>query len=86
MTGQQYPTREQIAEVTSGHVTYTTIWANGAGARGWKCSCGVHNWGTAAENPTRYQQYPTREAAALAAAEHVADAVHALLQNGADRG
>jgi hypothetical protein len=79
MTEQQpYPTREQIAEVASNHVTYTTIWANGTGSRGWKCSCGVHNWGTAEENPTRYQEYETRKKATMAAAEHVADAVLAL--------
>lgn len=78
------PTRAQLREVARHHVTHTTIWG-GTGRYGWKCSCGVHDWGTQVENPGRYEQFSSRETAANTAAGHVADAILAALNRG-DRG
>lgn len=46
-------------------------WVDGRGGYAWRCACGVMDHGTAAENPERFERYPTPEMADLSAAAHV---------------
>lgn len=62
-------------EMLANHKWYTTIWGSGPKGYGWKCSCGINDWGTGAENPERYARYDTNEAASLAAVDHIAAAL-----------
>lgn len=60
-----------IESILAEHKWYTTRWGDGHGGHGWKCSCGVQDWGTGDENPERYKRYPDAAEASLAAARHV---------------
>ena len=65
----------EAREVLAEHPWHITIWGDLPGY-GWRCSCGILDWGTEAENPARYVHHPTREAACLAAVEHITEALN----------
>ena len=77
---------DNLIAALSLHQWYTTVWGDGRGGYGWKCSCGVMDWGTGAENPERYERHPTRAAAAVAAVRHVAEAIPEPHDSGSNDG
>lgn len=62
-----------LAAGLAGHQWSLSRWSGGGWT--WHCACGIHDWGTGAENPSRYVRHPDRDAAARSATEHVTDAL-----------
>ncbi|MFE6966857.1 hypothetical protein ACFVAJ_17235 [Agromyces sp. NPDC057679] len=68
---------DQLIGVLALHQWHIARWGDGSGGFCWRCSCGVMDWGTGAENPERYERYETNADAAAAAVRHIAAAIAA---------